>query len=185
MIRRGSILILSAAVLGIGLSSCASAPAAKPAQTPPAQAEPPIERAVPPVQEAAFDPSKVTPEEKAAAITDIRALILSLNTIIQRKDYEAWLGCLTDEYRAYYSRPDVLAQMSEYPILKRMGIRLSSIEDYFLYVVYPSRQNDRVDDIDFVGEKRVKAITLSPKGERQILYNLEKHGDTWKIGIGR
>ena len=185
MIRRGLILILSAALLGMGLSSCAAGPSAEPMKTLPAQAESPIEGIAPPPQEAEFDPSKVTPEEKAATITDIRALILSLNSIIQRKDYEAWLGCLTDEYRAYYSRPDVLAQMSEYPILKRMGIRLSSIEDYFLYVVYPSRQNDRVDDIDFVGEKRVKAITLSPKGERQILYNLEKHGDTWKIGIGR
>jgi hypothetical protein len=182
MIRRGFLFVLSAAALSIGFASCAVGPSAKPSvpQTL-AKAEP----SSTPTPAPAFDPASITAEEKKAAITDIRALILSLNKIIQRKDYEAWLGCLTDEYRAYYSRPEVLAQMSEYPILKRMNIKLSSIEDYFLYVVYPSRQNDRVDDIDFVGENQVKAITLSPKGERQILYNLEKHGDTWKIGIGR
>jgi hypothetical protein len=179
MIRRGFLFVLSAAALSIGLASCAAGPSAKPSAPQP-QVEP-----KPSSPTIAFDPASVTAEEKTVAITDIRALILSLNQIIQRKDYEAWLGCLTDEYRAYYSRPDVLAQISEYPILKRMGIKLLSIEDYFLYVVYPSRQNDRVDDIDFVGENQVKAITLSPKGERQILYNLEKHDDTWKIGIGR
>jgi len=70
-------------------------------------------------------------------------------------------------------------------VLKRAGIKLSSLRDYFLYVVYPSRQNDRVDDIEYLEEGLVKAITVSPKGDRQILYNLEKHGDTWKIGIGR
>jgi len=26
---------------------------------------------------------------------------------------------------------------------------------------------------------------VNPKGERNILYMLEKHDDSWKIGIGR
>ena len=78
-----------------------------------------------------------------------------------------------------------MAQYSEYPIIKRKGIKLQTLKDYFIYVVYPSRQNDKVDDIEFVGENLIKAITVSPKGDRNILYMLEKHGDAWKIGIGR
>jgi S-adenosylmethionine:diacylglycerol 3-amino-3-carboxypropyl transferase len=105
--------------------------------------------------------------------------------VIQRQDYQAWLAHLTPEYVAYYSDPVLLAQYSEYPILKRQGVNLRTLKDYFVYLVYPSRQNDRVDDIDFVSENLVKAITVSPKGNRDILYILEKHGDTWKIGIGR
>jgi hypothetical protein len=66
-----------------------------------------------------------------------------------------------------------------------MGVKLQSLKDYFIYVVYPSRQNDRVDDIEFITERLVKAITIGPDGERQILYFLERDGTSWKIGIGR
>jgi hypothetical protein len=79
----------------------------------------------------------------------------------------------------------MLAKFSEYPVIKRAGIKLQTLKDYFTFVVYPSRQNDQVDDIEFVSETLVKAITVTPKGDRNILYMLEKHGDAWKIGIGR
>jgi len=166
-------------------------PAARPVE-PPAPPEPvpveqvPPEPATPPVEPApAFDPSTVSAETKTAAMADIRVFIEDLNKIIQRQDYGAWLSHLTAEYIAYYSDPVLLAQYSEYPILKRQGIKLQSLKDYFIHLVYPSRQNDRVDDIEYVSENLVKAITVSPKGSRDILYILEKHGDTWKIGIGR
>jgi hypothetical protein len=140
----------------------------------------PIEQATP-----AFDPTKVTEEVKTATFVDVRALIDSLNQIIRRQDYDAWLSYLTADYIAYYSDPSILAKYSEYPIIKRKGIKLSTLKDYFVNVVYPSRQNDKVDDIEFVREDLIKAITVSSKGERNILYMLEKHGDAWKIGIGR
>jgi len=137
----------------------------------------------PPSQQ--FDPSAVSVEVKTAAISDIRSLIDELNEIIQRKDYTAWLRHLTADYVSYYSDPILLALYSEYPILKQQGIHLETLKDYFLFLVYPSRQNDRVDDIEYVSENLVKAITVSPQGNRDILYILEKHGDTWHIGIGR
>jgi hypothetical protein len=59
---------------------------------------------------------------------------------------------LTEEYIQFYSDPDVLAKYSEYPIIKRKGIILATLKDYFMNVVYPSRQNDKVDDIEFVGK---------------------------------
>jgi hypothetical protein len=132
-----------------------------------------------------FDPAMVTEAVKSATFVDVRALIESLNQIIRRQDYDAWRSHLTDEYIRVNSDPTVLAKYSEYPIIKRKGISLLTLKDYFINVVYPSRQNDKVDDIDFVGENQIKAITVTPKGDRNILYTLEKNGDAWKIGIGR
>ncbi len=153
---------------------------------PPPQVVEPSEAVEPPARPPeAFNPAAVPEERKAATVADVRTLIENLNRIIQRKDYEAWLGYLTDDYIAYFSNPKVLAEKSEYPVLKRAGIKLLTLKDYFTYVVYPSRQNDRLDDIEYVEEGLIKAISVSPKGERNILYWLEKHGNTWKIGIGR
>jgi hypothetical protein len=166
--------------------------AQEPAATPPGASptvEPtPAPEPLPPAQEPdakGFDPAMVTEAEKTATFVDVRAFIESLNQIIRRKDYTAWRSNLTDDYIRYYSDPTVLERFSAYPIIQRQGIKLKTLQDYFINVVYPSRQNDKVDDIEFVDANLIKAITVSPKGERNILYMLEKHGDAWKIGIGR
>jgi hypothetical protein len=169
-------------------SSCAGTPVSKP--VPPSApieqpAPPPPEPVVQPKVQPAFDPAKITEEVKTATFVDVRALIDSLNQIIRRQDYDAWISHLTAEYVDFYSDPLILAKYSEYPIIKNKGIKLQTLKDYFINVVYPSRQNDKVDDIEFVREDLVKAITVSPKGDRNILYMLEKQGDAWKIGIGR
>ena len=180
------IVSLAAALIAI---SCTGGP--KPAPNPPAQpdavAQPVPSPAQPaaPSAPAAFDPAAVTEAVKSATFVDVRSFIESLNKIIRMQDYDAWRSNLTAEYIQYYSDPAVLGKYSEYPIIKRKGIKLQTLKDYFINVVYPSRQNDKVDDIEFVGENLVKAITVSPKGDRNILYMLEKHGDAWNIGIGR
>jgi hypothetical protein len=173
----------------VTLAGCASKPVPSPTTLSVQQALPiasePEAKAEPVPAKKEFDPTLVTQEQKKATFVDIRAFIESLNTIIKMQDYSAWLAHLTEDYIAYYSDPEMLAKFSEYPVIKRSGIKLKTLKDYFTYVVYPSRQNDQVDDIEFVGETLVKAITVNPKGDRNILYMLEKHGDAWKIGFGR
>jgi hypothetical protein len=161
-------------------------PIAPPIQEPvkPEPSPPPPEAPNTPSQPV-FDAANVTEEVRTATFVDVRSFIESLNEIIRNKDYDSWRSHLSDAYINYYSDPKVLAEVSEFPIIKRKGIKLETLRDYFINVVYPSRQNDKVDDIEFVSEKLVKAITVSPKGDRNILYMLEKHGDAWKIGIGR
>lgn len=134
---------------------------------------------------AVFDPASVSVELKQTTFFDVRALISGLNSIIQAKDFEAWSSALTPDYLAYYSSVETLAAISAAPVLKRQGIVLRSIQDYFIHVVYPSRQNDRVDDVEFMDATHIRAITINAKGERLVLYNLEKIGDTWKIAIWR
>jgi hypothetical protein len=168
-------------------SSCVGGPAPKPAPEPVpiAKQAPSPATTVQTQDQPAFDPAKITEEVKTATFVDVRALIDSLNQIIRHQDYDAWISHLTPEYIDFYSDPLILAKYSEYPIIKNKGIKLQTLKDYFINVVYPSRQNDKVDDIEFVREDLIKAITVSPKGERNILYMLEKQDDAWKIGIGR
>lgn len=166
------------------MAACVSAPPEPQAPAEPAAvATEPVVQPAPPAEQ--FDPASVSVELKQTTFVDIRALVENLNSIIQAKDYDAWSKVLTDAYRDHYSSPEVLAQISDYPVLKRQGIVLHTLADYFMYVVYPSRQHDRVDDIEFIQATRVRAITVTAKGERLVLYNLEKIGDTWKIAIWR
>ena len=58
---------------------------------------------------------------------------------------------------------------------------LRTPRDYFDNVVVPSRSNDRVDDISFISENRVKAYTEDNRGNRVVLYDLEIIDNTWKI----
>jgi hypothetical protein len=60
-------------------------------------------------------------------------------------------------------------------------VELKTARDYFIGVVVPAHQNDRVEDIEFVSTNQVTAYTKNNKGERLILYNLENTDGEWKI----
>jgi hypothetical protein len=112
---------------------------------------------------------------------DVQNFIQNLNKIISRKDYKAWAEHLGEEYFAEISSPAFLSATSNQPRLRTQKIVLSSAEDYFNHVVVPSRADDRVDDIEFVGQNRVTAYRVTPGGQRLRLYELEGVGNSWKI----
>jgi len=169
-------------LLASALLSCAGSPATPVLSSP----EPvPVAAPAPATPTTFFDPTSITPEVKRDTMEVVQAFINELNQVIRRKDYTVWRGYLTGEYSTFYSAPAVLAEMSESTVLKRQGIKLESLQDYFLYVVYPSRQSVRVDDIEFTSPTQVKAVTITPSGDRQVYYYLEKVGESWKIGTGR
>jgi hypothetical protein len=130
-------------------------------------------------------PMKVSKAEYDSTKVDVQHFIEELNQIIRRKDYNAWKAALSKEYFAQIASPENLQQVSELPAMKTRGITLKSAEDYFINVVVPSRANSRVDDIEFIGEHRVKAFTImttnSGEEQRLRLYDLEKTGNIWKI----
>jgi hypothetical protein len=128
-----------------------------------------------------FDPASITQEVFDETKSDVQLLIETLNQIIRDKDYTSWRSYLGQNYLDAISDPDFLARLSESARLKSQSIVLRGPGDYFLYVVVPSRANDRVDDIEFIGEHQVKAFTITPKGQRLRLYNLETDGENWKI----
>ncbi|MDR2759584.1 MAG: hypothetical protein LBB78_09405 [Spirochaetaceae bacterium] len=133
------------------------------------------------IDEEAFDPATITPEVYNTAKKDVQQLIKELNNIIRSRNYNAWVSYLGRVYFEEMNSPEFLQRASESSFLKSKNIVLSSSKDYFTHVVVPSRANSRVDDIEFVSGKRVKAFMITAQGQRLRLYDLEDFGDGWKI----
>jgi hypothetical protein len=131
---------------------------------------------------AEFDPDSVPPEVYQETKQDIIHFIQNLNSIIKAKRYSVWTQYLDTDYYKYISSPEYLQKLSRAEILASKRIVLSDAYDYFMYVVVPSRSNDRIDDIEFLSENRIRAITIN-NGIRVILYVLEKTQSGWKIVI--
>jgi len=132
-----------------------------------------------------FNPKQISKEQYDSTMEDVRHFIEELNLIISNKDYNSWKAELSPEYFKKISSAENLKQVSELPAMKTRKITLKTVNDYFNYVVVPSRANSRVDDIEFIGANRVKAFTImtNTAGEEQRLrlYDLEKTGNIWKI----
>ncbi|GHV81449.1 hypothetical protein AGMMS49991_00070 [Spirochaetia bacterium] len=128
-----------------------------------------------------FDPLTIPSVVYEMTKVDIQQWIITLNHIIRNRDYEAWVSNLEKDYFMRISSPAYLAQISNSARLKGQKVILTDPESYFLKVVVPSRANDRVDDIEFVSQHRIKAFTINAKGQRLRLYDLENVGNGWKI----
>jgi hypothetical protein len=113
---------------------------------------------------------------------DVESIILKVTAIINKKNYLDWLSYLTSEYINHYNSKIILDEISSTPFLKKNNIKLLSLEDYFNYVVVPSRSNARLDEINFIDSKRIKAYMII--GEKKIiLYYMENIDNQWKITI--
>lgn len=187
MIR--SIHFVLACTLCISFSSCAGTPPTQEDQSieePEPFPEPaPIEEEAPtpdlPEETEAFDPSTIPREVYDSTKNDVQTLIEEINGIIRDKDFSTWVSYLGNNYRKALSDEAFLKRVSESSVIKKQKITLRTLEDYFTYVVVPSRTKDRVDDIEFIGQNRVKAFTVNAKGKRLRLYDLEKTANGWKI----
>jgi hypothetical protein len=152
----------------------------EPDEEPVPEQKPEEEEVLPEVEEESEEEYQVSEEVYKQTFDDVESLIKELNEIIKRKDYSTWLTYLTREYREKYSNPEVLEELSNQPTLQKYDIELNSLKDYFIYVVAPSRANAKLDDLVFEDENHVKAI-MEIKGNRVILYLLEKVSGQWKI----
>ena len=72
--------------------------------------------------------------------------------------------------------------MSRSPILQNANVRLRELQDYFRYIVIPSRSNATLESVDFLDQDSVKAISDTARGPA-VLYYLVKSGDSWKITV--
>ena len=156
------------------------------------QAEAPVKTPVKNV----FDPNNVSEEVFKAAKTEITVTIFELNWIIKAKDYKAWVSHLDNSYftalnsRSFleekteelYRRDQIVAQnLGKDPNLVEKRVLRTPV-DYFNYVVVPSRANDRLDDISFLSEDRVRAYTIDERrGQRLVLYDLANINNKWLI----
>jgi len=170
---------------------------AAPPEEPPTEALPiaviPTEEPIPVSQ--AFDPNNISNELYEATKTEIQDIIQKLDDIIRARNFNAWLEYISAPYLEEISSPEFLEERTE-ELYRRDQLvaaatgkdprtvhkkELSTLRDYFDNVVVPSRANDRVDDISFISETKVRAYTVNTRGTKLILYDLEIIGDTWKI----
>ena len=143
------------------------------------QPPPPARRtpgpADPPKQEFA-----VSAEVYNQTFDQIRAVIDELNSHIARGDYEGWLEHLTENYVRETSRPEYLDKWKDDPELKRRGIVLKTLKDFFVHRVVPTRSIVKLDEIQFVDDEHVYAFTVL-RGEKYLLYSLVKTSQGWKV----
>jgi len=157
-------------------ASCATPP--RPVTTPapvPAVSGP---EAKPPAEPGEFQVSK---EKKLASLAEIKLLVDKLNAIIGNKAFSEWKTYLDQDYIRTYSDPVRLKEYSaNSPFLRQYSVKLKSLEDFFQFVVVPSRAKVTVDDISFLDENRVNVWTVVDN-ERVLLYLLKLYGKEWKI----
>ena len=113
---------------------------------------------------------------------EFQIFINYMNSVISRRQYTLWEQHLTTSYKENFGSEEYLKKISEYPILKDKSIRLKSLEDYFNWVVVPSRSHAVLEDIVQVGQTQVIAYSTFD-GKRAKLYELENMGDEWKITV--
>jgi len=149
--------------------------------------------AVAPVVEV-FDPNNVSKVVYQAAKLDITYLIYDLNFIIKHRDYNAWVAHLADSYFKEISDKNFLEEKTEelyrrdQIVAQNVGrdpnavekVVLRTAKDYFDHIVVPSRANDKLDDISFISEDRVRAYT-EQRGQRLVLYDLALINHNWLI----
>ena len=144
---------------------------------------------------AVFDPAAISADMYASTMAELRVFIEALNAIIRARNYTAWVSYLSESYYAQINSQEFLARRSE-ELFRRDQIVASNLgrdprrvqkrvlrtsRDFFYNVVVPSRSNDRLDDISFVDENRVKAYTVDSRGNRLVLYDLKIIDNRWRI----
>lgn len=128
---------------------------------------------------ATFEDIAITKKTFIETKSEIELVVESLNIITYSKDYDAWLTFLSDEYVETFSNKTVLEEVSASLPIKNISLR--NLKDYFNYVFVPSRQNMRVDDIQFVSPTRVYVIMEIMAKSPAAIYIIEKQSSGWKL----
>jgi hypothetical protein len=128
---------------------------------------------------AQFEDVTITKQTFQKTKTELETVVEELNKITLSRDYQKWLTYLSDDYRRNFSDKTVLEDVSD--SLPTKGIRLKNLKDYFTFVFVPSRQNMRVDDIQFVSPTRVYVIMEITPDSPAAIYIIEKFSDGWKL----
>jgi hypothetical protein len=165
-------------------ASCATTPAAvrEPAPTPgPAQPAPGPD-ATPTPAPAPAQKFVATEELYRVTFREVQDVVAAITRIIAAGDYDGWLSYLTVDYVRARSSADFLADASTAAVLKKNGIVLKSLKDYFDNVVVRSHLQATLDDIQFLDETHVKALALV-QGTPVILYYLVHEQGRWKVGL--
>lgn len=168
------------------LGACATKPpAAKPVETTVQTVEPtpqPTPDVTPAADTKPAGDFVASDELYKKTFTEVQDVVAALTRIISAADYDQWITYLTADYITQMGSAANLSQASNAGVLKKDGIVLKTLKDYFENVVVRSHLQATLDDIQFVDATHVKAITRI-QGASIILYYLVLEDGRWKIGI--
>jgi len=173
--------VLGSLTLALLLPACVSKPQTRPVPPLPTEAEAPAQSG-PVAQADGGQQFVVTQEVYSRTFEEVERFVGNLNEIIRRAQYDTWVTFLSAEYVSRTSDPQYLKEQSEKPLLRQNNVQLRTLRDYFEQVVVPSRVQATVDEIEFIDETRVKAITTI-RNTRAVLYLLVREDGNWKIGV--
>ena len=125
-------------------------------------------------------PAKAEKPDESKTVSEIIEVVKKLNEITEKKDYSGWEAFLSESYKQEFSKPSVLKKTSENLPGAARGIKLKDLNDYFRYVFVPSRQQGRVDDIQYLSPIRIRVLKKE-KLKELIFYDLEKINGKWKL----
>jgi hypothetical protein len=142
----------------------------------------PTPEVTPPPADKATEEFVASEELYKKTFSEVQAVIEALTKIIANADYDQWITYLTSDYIQVTGSAANLSQVSSAGVLKKDGIVLKTLKDYFQNVVVRSHLQASLDDIQFVDATHVKAITRI-QGSSVILYYLVREDSRWKVGI--
>jgi len=150
------------------------------AEAEPAEEKPAVERVVLVIDKQ--NSGSLEQETYEEVFGEVRAFIENLNRVIQNRNYSKWIEALSEERLKEISSREFLASVSGSDFMKRRKIEVKTVNDYFIYVVVPSRANSQVDKIEILDNNRVKAFYENTRKETtELVYELIKIGNVWKI----
>ena len=101
----------------------------------------------------------------------VRQLVMLLNELIARRDFLGWREHLSPDYIQRFSDREYLRELSRAPVLRRSGVVLRDLDDFFRFVVLPSRYNTAVERIQQINPWEVRVYAATAKGPA-ILFHL-------------
>lgn len=123
--------------------------------------------------------------DKAAIVKKIS----ELNAIMAKRDYNSWLKYIDPESQKYWSTPANLAKASEKLPKTVKGLKLRTLQDYFIYVFIPSRNGRTIDEIRYNSADSIRAVQVSKNedGTNRIVvyYNFVRQDGDWKVYLPR
>jgi hypothetical protein len=176
------VILVSAALLLLGCATKPGGGTVKPAE--PKVVVQPQQVDGNPVEQPQGQEFVASEELYRRTFSEVQLVIAALTRIIADGDYDQWVTYLTTDYVRTTSSLEFLAEASNSGVLKKNGIVLRNLRDYFNNVVVRSRLQATLDDITFVDATHVKAITRI-QDSPVILYYLVRENGRWKVGILR
>ncbi len=123
--------------------------------------------------------------DKAAIVKKIS----ELNVIMAKRDYNSWLKYIEPESQKYWSSAPNLAKASEKLPKNVKGLKLRTLQDYFIYVFIPSRNGRTIDEIRYNSADSIRAVQISKNedGGNSIVvyYNFVRQNGDWKVYLPR